>query len=565
MISLFFSLLFGYVQFVPAMKVPSKQEAMTKMFLIKACTEGNLNFVKHLIEKGGANVNAENDCKLTPLHFACDRGHDEMVKYLLEKGANANVQDMIGSAPLHMACKQGDEKLSIVKHLLEKGANVNIEGYCKWTPLHTACELGFYKIAKYLVDQGANIHTQDTDNITPLQATCVGTDPNPLIIEYLLEKGANIDFEGSCQNTILHTACEKGFYKVVAYLIERGAYINVRNYYGATPLFFAANCGHLNTLKLLIQNNADVNAKTIQAATILHGAVYGGKEEVIQYLLKTFPKLIDGEMVHGLTALDLAYEKNNETIIKFFRQHGVRTTSEKEAEANMRAFFIELDEEARQKQEKHEQKNQKKLNNKNNGQNQKLANQNAKKITNTPTAKVNQEIKPVANDLPSCIISVEPTGSNIIVIDVLENVVVKSDEMSIKSGANKPINTCSLVSSINNSVESKKSIIITQKKDQNIAQPIPVTNAYQIGHDIKLKWPRSLTGAHHDLMREHLRQLKNWPQPTGLDIKSLKGQSGMYRLRVGGYRVLFTVDQDLHRIIICEIGLRKKVYRGLQY
>ena len=47
--------------------------------------------------------------------------------------------------------------------------------------------------------------------------------------------------------------------------------------------------------------------------------------------------------------------------------------------------------------------------------------------------------------------------------------------------------------------------------------------------------------------------------PQG-DIKPLKGNDGVYRLRVGDYRVLYTVDNG--RLIICVIdaGNRGEVY-----
>ncbi|OQP17234.1 type II toxin-antitoxin system RelE/ParE family toxin [Geobacillus zalihae] len=47
--------------------------------------------------------------------------------------------------------------------------------------------------------------------------------------------------------------------------------------------------------------------------------------------------------------------------------------------------------------------------------------------------------------------------------------------------------------------------------------------------------------------------------PQG-DIKKLKGQDGLYRLRVGTYRVLFRIDHDERIIYIEAIGNRGDVY-----
>ncbi|MCG6795757.1 type II toxin-antitoxin system RelE/ParE family toxin [Geobacillus sp. YHL] len=47
--------------------------------------------------------------------------------------------------------------------------------------------------------------------------------------------------------------------------------------------------------------------------------------------------------------------------------------------------------------------------------------------------------------------------------------------------------------------------------------------------------------------------------PQG-DIKKLKGQDGLYRLRVGTYRVLFRIDHEERIIYIEAIGNRGDVY-----
>ncbi|OKO96030.1 RelE/StbE replicon stabilization toxin [Geobacillus proteiniphilus] len=47
--------------------------------------------------------------------------------------------------------------------------------------------------------------------------------------------------------------------------------------------------------------------------------------------------------------------------------------------------------------------------------------------------------------------------------------------------------------------------------------------------------------------------------PQG-DIKKLKGQDGLYRMRIGTYRVLFRIDHDERIIYIEAIGNRGDVY-----
>lgn len=52
--------------------------------------------------------------------------------------------------------------------------------------------------------------------------------------------------------------------------------------------------------------------------------------------------------------------------------------------------------------------------------------------------------------------------------------------------------------------------------------------------------------------------LENLPRPAG--CKKLRGLDE-YRLRVGDYRVLYTVDDDMRSVEIIAVGHRREVYR----
>jgi len=49
--------------------------------------------------------------------------------------------------------------------------------------------------------------------------------------------------------------------------------------------------------------------------------------------------------------------------------------------------------------------------------------------------------------------------------------------------------------------------------------------------------------------------------PSG--VKKLEGESRLYRLRVGDYRILFDVDDDAKVVTITKIALRRDVYRNM--
>jgi mRNA interferase RelE/StbE len=47
------------------------------------------------------------------------------------------------------------------------------------------------------------------------------------------------------------------------------------------------------------------------------------------------------------------------------------------------------------------------------------------------------------------------------------------------------------------------------------------------------------------------------------DIKKLTGQSGLYRLRVGGYRVAYQINDGELVILVVKVGDRRDAYRNL--
>ncbi len=85
-----------------------------------ATRKGDLAKVKALLDKG-VSANAKSDYGQTPLFFACDRGYLEIVKLLVDRGADVNVEDTFYHAsPLSWAAQK--DRVEIVKLLLDHGA-----------------------------------------------------------------------------------------------------------------------------------------------------------------------------------------------------------------------------------------------------------------------------------------------------------------------------------------------------------------------------------------------------------------------------------------------------------
>ena len=62
---------------------------------------------------------------------------------------------------------------------------------------------------------------------------------------------------------------------------------------------------------------------------------------------------------------------------------------------------------------------------------------------------------------------------------------------------------------------------------------------------------------------ETLRLLAANPFSELLRIKKLKGADALYRFRIGDYRVVYEIKQEVLLILVIKIGHRSEVYRNL--
>ena len=57
---------------------------------------------------------------------------------------------------------------------------------------------------------------------------------------------------------------------------------------------------------------------------------------------------------------------------------------------------------------------------------------------------------------------------------------------------------------------------------------------------------------------EQIDNLKVDPRPTG--CRKLKGREDFFRIRVGNYRVVYQIENEVLLIIIVRVGDRKEIY-----
>ena len=85
---------------------------------------------------------------------------------------------------------------------------------------------------------------------------------------------------------------------------------------------------------------------------------------------------------------------------------------------------------------------------------------------------------------------------------------------------------------------------------------------YQVRHDKRVM--KDLDGVPKkdvERIKELFKQMEETPVMHGTE--KLSGGSGMYRIRQGDYRILYTVDHERKEVRVFKVRDRKEVYRDL--
>jgi ankyrin repeat protein len=160
----------------------------------------------------------------TMLSWASLRGHEQIVKLLLDKGADINAQGGPYSNALQAASEGGYEQ--VVKLLLDKGADVNAQGGPHSSALQAASVGGHEQIVKLLLNKGADVNAQGGYHGNALQAALAGGHEQ--IVKLLLNKGADVNAQGGNYGSALKAASVGGHKQIVKLLLDKGANVNAQ-------------------------------------------------------------------------------------------------------------------------------------------------------------------------------------------------------------------------------------------------------------------------------------------------------------------------------------------------
>lgn len=237
-----------------------------------ASSNGNLDIIKLIISNG---YSLNNESLNLAFASALEYKHFEVAKYLLDKGADPNKENNT-ITPLEESCLEGN--LEAVKFLIDNGASIDGRRVLG-RPLNNAAENGNTEVVEYLIKKGANVNIVSNNNNenTALRSAISGGYFD--IVKLLVENGADLEYKYPILN-----AAAAGSKNILEYLIQKGANVNVQNENGYTALMNAASHGYIDNIKVLLKYKADASLKNKEGHTALDMAKEKKNKDIIKIL-----------------------------------------------------------------------------------------------------------------------------------------------------------------------------------------------------------------------------------------------------------------------------------------
>lgn len=138
---------------------------------VMAATYGNHAATVQVLTEAGADVNIRDAMLNNPFLYAGAEGYEEILRLAYAAGADPKITNRFGGTALIPACERGH--VEVVRYLLtETKVDVNHVNNLGWTGLLEAIVLSdggarHQEIVKLLIEHGADVNIADKEGVTP--------------------------------------------------------------------------------------------------------------------------------------------------------------------------------------------------------------------------------------------------------------------------------------------------------------------------------------------------------------------------------------------------------------
>ncbi|XP_075041868.1 histone-lysine N-methyltransferase EHMT1 isoform X2 [Mixophyes fleayi] len=169
-----------------------------------AAKKGHFEVVKYLLTNEQMDVNCQDDGGWTPMIWATEYKHVELVKLLHSNGADINIRDNEENICLHWAAFAGS--VEIAETLLASKCDlraVNIHGD---SPLHIAARENRFECVTLFLAHGAEVGLKNKEGETPLECC----SPNSQVWT-ALKKSSNLSQKPKPLDTVMNRDISRGY------------------------------------------------------------------------------------------------------------------------------------------------------------------------------------------------------------------------------------------------------------------------------------------------------------------------------------------------------------------
>jgi ankyrin repeat protein len=226
--------------------------------------EGGYSSICELLleSKYGAQFATSEDwASLIPMELALLHGHVELTELFLNWNNKALLASEPGSVAGALILAAGFGQPMIADMLLARHPEACSSDFRDYTALHHAAYSGSVETVKVILEYPAGFSTleaRDKTGNTPLVGAAERGQAE--IVEYLLQKGANINAKNNDERTALHLACEGDLDQVVKILLQSDPVIDIeaKDSDDRTALVVAIQWPAPEAIKLLLRAGAQI-------------------------------------------------------------------------------------------------------------------------------------------------------------------------------------------------------------------------------------------------------------------------------------------------------------------
>uniref|UniRef100_A0A8C5WZ86 [histone H3]-lysine(9) N-methyltransferase n=1 Tax=Laticauda laticaudata TaxID=8630 RepID=A0A8C5WZ86_LATLA len=139
-----------------------------------AAKNGNVEMVSLLLSTGQVDVNAQDNGGWTPIIWAAEHKHIEVIRMLLTRGADVTLTDNEENICLHWASFTGSAEIAEV--LLNAQCDLHAVNFHGDTPLHIAARESYHDCVLLFLSRGADTEIRNKEGDLPVDLTLENSD-----------------------------------------------------------------------------------------------------------------------------------------------------------------------------------------------------------------------------------------------------------------------------------------------------------------------------------------------------------------------------------------------------